>query len=273
MAGNPIRLVLSDIDGTILPKGQRVVSDRIMASMRACIEAGVHVGPASGRNLNGVLPAFGGSRELCATAMVTNGMPVYIDGELVHEMHLDPSQLEEVVRFCERHEGCGLICFVGPRVKVVRGTLEGLLASFPSYGDIADVTGELPSEPVVKANVFTPTDPAETAGLFEAIKREVPGMDYSMPMAGFLNMTPKGWNKGAAIDVMCERLGIGLAEVCVFGDANTDVEMLSHVPCSVAVGNASEDAKAAAAHVIGRCEDDAVADVLDVIATGAVPFA
>lgn len=272
MSDKPIKLVLTDIDGTILPYGQKVISERMRAAMHACIDAGVHVGPASGRAITGVRPPFGGDDELCATALATNGMQIYVDGELVYEAHVPVDQLAEVVAFCDRHPETGLIVFDGPQVHIVRGTREGLAISFPSYATTADYTGELPDYPVVKANVFTPKDMDVTRELFEAIKREVPGLDFSLPMAGFLNMTPKGWNKGTAIDVMCEHMGIGLDEVCVFGDAGNDVEMLAHVENSAVVEAAAPEAVAAAKHVIGRVEDDAVADVLDRIAAGLPPF-
>jgi Cof subfamily protein (haloacid dehalogenase superfamily) len=271
MADAPIRLVLSDIDGTLLPAGQRVVSPRTMAAMHACIDAGIRVGPASGRMLSGILPVFGGDAELCRCALANNGMQAYLDGELIHEAHIDLAPLEHVVDFVDAHEGCGLICFEGSQVHLVRGTREGLRESFPAYAEHADLTGELPSEPPVKANVFTPRDPIVTRAIFEELRRDVSGLDFSLPMSGFLDITPKGWNKGAAIDVMCEHAGIDLSQVCVFGDANNDVEMLSHVPCSVAVANASADAKAAARFRIGPVEDEAVAGVLETLASGRMP--
>lgn len=271
MADSTIRLVLSDIDGTLLPAGQRVVSPRTIAAMRACLDAGIRVGPASGRALSGMLPAFGGDESLCATALATNGMQVYLDGDLIYEAHLEPELLDQVIDFVDRHEGCGLICFEGPQVHIVRGTREGLSKSFPAYAEKADITGKLPDAPVVKANVFTPTDLDVTRAIFEEIKRDVSGLDFSLPMGGFLNMTPKGWNKGTAIDVMCEHMGIGLDQVCVFGDANNDVQMLEHVPCSVAVANASADAKAAANFEIGSVDEEAVAGVLESLAAGKLP--
>ena len=274
MGAANIKLILTDIDGTILPRGQKLVSERTAAAMQACIDAGIHVGPASGRAITGVLPVFEGHEGLCATALATNGMQIYVDGEMVYEAHVPADQLAEVAAFCERHadEGVGLIVFEGAQVHLVSGTLEGLLASFPSYAEVADRVDALPDYPVVKANVFCPVDEAATRKAFEDVRREVPGLDFSMPMDGFLNMTPKGWNKGAAIDVMCEHLGIGLDEVCCFGDAGNDIEMLAHVPHSVAVANATDELKAVANYEIGPVDEESVAAFMERLAAGEDPF-
>ncbi len=270
----PIKLILTDVDGTILPYGQRCISERTAKAMQACMDAGIHIGPASGRAMNGVEPAFGAYAYLCATGLATNGMQIYLDGELIYEAYLPYDQLAEVAAFCERHtdEGLGLILFEDSKIHLLSGSIEGLAQSFPSYAERVDYIDSLPSYPVVKANVFCPVDSEITATALQEIKREVPGLDFSMPLAGFLNMTPKGWNKGTAIDVMCDKLGISLDEVCCFGDAGNDIEMLAHVKYSVAVANATDELKEVANFHIGSVEDEAVAACLEQLAQGVIPF-
>lgn len=52
-----IRLIMSDIDGTIMPPGSKSVSARTVAAFHAAREAGIVIGPASGRGLRQI-PAF-----------------------------------------------------------------------------------------------------------------------------------------------------------------------------------------------------------------------
>ena len=72
--------------------------------------------------------------------------------------------------------------------------------------------------------------------------------------------------------MLVEALGITLDQVVVFGDNGNDVPMLSHVPNSVAVSNASPEAAAAAHWHVGACEDEAVGDAIAALAAGAWPF-
>ena len=141
-----------------------------------------------------------------------------------------------------------------------------------AYGAIAVEVDGIPDQPIVKANVFCEKDMDITRALFEEAKATITGFDWSLPMPGFLNMSPKGWNKARAVDVLVDALGITLDEVCVFGDAGNDVEMLAHVPNSVAVSNATEDAAAAARWHIGSCADGAVADAILALSRGEFPF-
>ena len=72
-----IKLVLSDIDGTLLPRGNAEVDRRVVEAFHALLDAGLAVGPASGRALPAILPAFAGDEACVATALATNGMQVY----------------------------------------------------------------------------------------------------------------------------------------------------------------------------------------------------
>ena len=268
----PIKLILSDIDGTILPYGKTVVSDTCLAAFHAALDAGIHIGPASGRGVARVAPVFNGDEACCQTVLATNGMEVYLDGKLVRELHLDRDGIVALVEAVRSMPGCGLTCFDGPEALVVAGSIEDLSASFPAYGPTARYIDEVPQTLVVKANIFTPVDIDVTNAICEILRTKVPAFDYSVPQPGFINMTPKGWNKGEAVKLLCHELGIELDQVVVFGDGGNDVEMLASVPNSVAVAAAAPEAKTAARWHIGAVEDDAVPAAIVAIARGEWPF-
>lgn len=268
----PIKLILSDIDGTILPYGKTVVSDACLAAFHAALDAGIHIGPASGRGVARVAPVFNGDQACCKTVLATNGMEVYLNGELVRELYLDREGIVALVEAVRSIPGCGLACFNGPEALVVAGAIEDLSASFPTYGPTARYIDEVPHTPIVKANIFTPVDIDVTKATLETLRTQVPAFDYSVPQPGFINMTPKGWNKGEAVKLLCHELGIGLDQAVVFGDGGNDVEMLASVPNSVAVAAAAPEAKAAARWHVGAVEDDAVPAAIMAIARGEWPF-
>ena len=110
------------------------------------------------------------------------------------------------------------------------------------------------------------------ADLVARLNAEVTAFDVDRAMPAYSNVMPRGWNKGSAVRWLVERLGVGLDEVVVFGDANNDLPMFSVVPNSVAVAGASSEAAAAARWHIGACEDDAVAAAIEALARGEWPF-
>ena len=268
-----IKLILTDVDQTILPKGDKVVPARTLAALDAALAAGIHVGPASGRALPGIIPTFGGEARYVQTALATNGMQVYLDGELIHEEHLDRDGLAHVVEVARTLEGVGVICFEDSSiVHIVCGELDDLAASFPAYAADPRFDDEVPAFPIVKSNIFVRGDMERTAEVLEVFKREVPELGFNLPLTGFLNVTPVGYSKASGIDIMCDALGIGLSEVVVFGDGGNDIEMLEHVPNSVAVENATPEVSRIARWHIGSCADEAVADAIFALAEGAFPF-
>ena len=271
-----IKLVLTDIDGTILPKGQKVVSENMRAAIRAAQDAGITVGVATGRAVSGVLPTFEGDTACVQTALATNGMQVYLDGELIHEEYLNHDELVRIVEVVREIPGAGFICFGGPQVNevyLVAGTVEDLMPVFPSYASKAQPADAVPDFAIVKANVFINSDMAATQDLIALLREKVPGIGFNLPMAGFLNVVPLGYSKATGIDYLCEALGISLDEVMVFGDGGNDLEMIEHVPNSVAVANAAPEILDVARYHIGPCTDEPVADVLCALAAGADPFA
>ena len=271
-----IKLILTDIDGTILPRGQKVVSENTRSAIRAALDAGIHVGVATGRAVSGVLPTFDGDATCVQTALATNGMQVYLDGRLIHEEYLDHDQLERIIEVVRTVPNAGFICFGGPQVNevyLVAGTVEDLAPVFPAYATKAQRVDALPDFPIVKANVFVNGDMAATQALIDLLREQVPGIGFNLPMSGFLNVVPLGYSKATGIDYLCEAMGITPNEVMAFGDGGNDLEMLAHVPNSVAVANAAPEVTAAARYHIGDCADEAVAGVMYALAEGRWPFA
>ena len=267
-----MKLILSDIDGTILPFGGSVVSDRTVAAFDAALDAGIHIGPASGRALPWVESAFGGETRCTRTALVTNGMEVYLDGELVHREVLPHEALVHACEVLSAAPEAGLIVFEGTQVYLVAGKREMLAESFSVYARDPLPSDGVPDFDIVKANIFCPVEKEITEWLLEKMRREVPELGFNMPVWGFLNITPKSYSKASGIDILCEKLGIGLDEVVVFGDANNDLEMIEHVPNSVAVANGTAEIKAAARWHVGDCSDESVQDAIFALARGEFPF-
>ena len=61
-----IKLVLSDMDNTIVPLGAGRVSDRVRDAVHACLDAGVRFAPATGRDPDGLERFFCGARPAWA---------------------------------------------------------------------------------------------------------------------------------------------------------------------------------------------------------------
>lgn len=268
-----VKLILSDIDNTILPAGEHRVSPRTVAAFHAALDAGIAVGPSSGRGYSWIPPFFGGDDACCKTAIATNGMQIYLDGAQVLERSLPHGALARMRELVADIPRAGLMCFDAAGAPLlVEGSKEDVARAFPAYAKRAREVGDVPEFPVVKANVFTGGTATDADGLARALNEAVPELFVDRALPFFCNVMVRGWNKGAAVRWICERLGIGLEEVVVFGDADNDLPMFSAVPHSVAVANATAPAAEAARWHIGACADDAVAAAIESLAAGDWPF-
>ena len=79
-----------------------------------------------------------------------------------------------------------------------------------------------------------------------------------------LEVLPVGCNKGSALAVLSDHLGLTMQECMAFGDAMNDREMLGSVGRGLIMGNAMPQLKAELPHlpVIGHCGNEAVSHFL-----------
>lgn len=78
----------------------------------------------------------------------------------------------------------------------------------------------------------------------------------------FLEVMPKGVNKGIGVEIICRDMDISLGEVIAFGDSYNDISMLSAAGLGVAMGNADEKVKESANYVTDTCDRDGIAKAL-----------
>ncbi|KAB7898092.1 HMP-PP phosphatase [Rouxiella sp. S1S-2] len=89
-------------------------------------------------------------------------------------------------------------------------------------------------------------------------------LDFCFSAYDCLDVMPVGSNKGSALALLTEKLGIPLSECMAFGDAMNDREMLESVGRGLVMGNALPQLKQQVAHleVIGHCKNQAVSHFL-----------
>lgn len=80
-----------------------------------------------------------------------------------------------------------------------------------------------------------------------------------------LTITGKAANKGVALQAACDHLGLDPQHVIAFGDAENDLPMFELAGASVAMGQASDEVKAAADYVSTANYEDGVARAIDVL--------
>lgn len=278
-----IKLVLTDLDDTLIQNGLPRATDHALASIHALLDAGVHFGPVSGRIPSDLGWMFDDDEACYATGAPVNGQMVYVDGELVHVETLDGAELNrlaeallQVPDAClaiydinqSSEEGSGY--FVSPDPAHARACMR-------HFKHFKRSVERLDESTYVKANIWCAGDRAHITAVRNTLRKEFPRMDFVFPgpKAPIIDISPAGWSKGSAVCYLAHELGLSLDEVAVFGDSENDLSMIEAVPNAVAVSNAVPEIARAARWHIGSSADDAVADafyqIAEAAATGSMP--
>lgn len=276
-----IKLVLSDMDNTLLPGGQKHVSQRAVAAIRDLIALGVRFGPATGRDTAELERMFPDARDCMATGIVANGKRIYVDGELRHYTPIDRVALARLATIFEDVPNAFLTClaFDNPRGDEPYwyiGARPGDTAWFEERINFVGRPLEgLPDFELIAATIACTGPQEQLDDLLGRARELVPEFDYVQPMQHWVDVLPAGVNKGTALGVLLDELGITPDEVLFFGDADNDVALMAEAGHAVAVEGASPAALAAARWHIGASADDAVAcaleDLAQAIRTGGTP--
>lgn len=266
-----IKLVLSDMDNTLVPFGARHASPRTIEAIHAVLDAGVRFGPDTGRDYVELMRFFKMDEACFMTGIFSNGKRVRADGRYVQTTLIDHDVLVRIDQALRPEEGMFLVCYpaetnlFNPAYGV--GVSSAELAVFEARTSFNGGTvDEVPDIDFVAATIACPGGSERMERCRQLIAEAVPEVRIVSPIPEWFDVLPVGTSKAAGLEVLLDALGIGVDEVAVFGDAENDLEIMRKVPHSVAVANASDEVLGVARHRVGASADEGVADALFEIA-------
>ncbi|MBP3893490.1 MAG: HAD family phosphatase [Atopobiaceae bacterium] len=268
-----IKLVLSDMDGTLLPFGAHEVSPRTIASVGALHEAGIAFGPSSGRERSDLIRYFHGDERCVATGIMGNGKLVYLDGELVYRRPLPRDQVEALAQAVSQLPGAMLNFYLplderghGKPGFGCIGVTEEEKSAFPSEGFDNGIFMRLPDGDITTCAVILNPDIVSVDEARAAVSDACPRLEFPLPSPIVFDVLERGWTKVSALPILLDHLGITTDEIAYLGDSQNDLTMMGAIPHSFCMGNGSDEAKAAAQWVVDTCEDDGAAKVMESLA-------
>lgn len=221
-----IKMVCSDIDGTLLPYGQKSLSCEIFSLIRTLASRGIVFCPTSGRQYTSLRKLFAPVAEHCVF-LCDNGGVIYKNDKCIAKNTLPRQLAEDIANDMWYHsENQGEVMIAGQNTAylMVRdlGIQQHIQFGGNNYKIIHDPS-EVP-EDIVKVSVYL----HEGAQLYA--ERFLPRWKHANCTIAGPHWIDAGLSsKGAAITTLCELEGISPAEVMAFGDNYNDVSMLDLV--------------------------------------------
>lgn len=258
-----IKALALDLDGT-LTNAKKEVTPAVKSAVAGAAEAGVAVVLASGRPLVGMAHVADelGLDVLGGYALSNNGSKIveWSSKEVVFEATLPRAAVE---LSCEAAREFGATALAYDE--------EGLYSEDPAatyvekerYNNSATATRV---EDLAAAVTWDPNkvmvvgEPAALKQALSWLEERLSGVaDVFLSEPYFIEVTPPGIRKDAALGILARHLGIALDELMACGDGLNDIPMLECAGLAVAMENAYPETKARADWIAPSNEEDGVA--------------
>ena len=258
-----IKLLLSDVDGTLVTK-EKELTDRSIESVHRLHDARIHFAVTSGRPPRGMSMLV---EPLALTAPLAG-----FNGGLVVEPGMDVIE-ERTIRQDLVAPAIELLEASALTVWVYQGT-EWYIRE-PEGPHVARETHTVRFDPTVVdsfdgleagvAKIVGVSDDFDAVADAEAAAHERLGehVSASRSQPYYLDITHPQANKGAVVTFLAERFGISSDEIATIGDMANDVLMFARSGLSIAMGNAHREVQRAARHVTTSNEEDGFANAVD----------
>ena len=265
-----IRLIVSDIDHTILPASQ-IISPATFNAVRDCRARGVEFVIASGR-------WYPAARKVAVDQLgiedgymiiCNGGAVVRSDGTPLAEWRLSGAQAQQIYDLLKA-EKVMMNAYAPDAIYRVRGEyLTCFRLPETSYyarnQTYSVVDGDWQGfEERIRRGPYKIEAYTDDTQLLVELRRKVEALGFQANSAFPFNleiMAP-GAGKGMATRWLTEHMGLTREQVMGFGDYTNDLPMLENVGWPVAVDNAIDEVKRACRIIAPSCEDDGVAQTI-----------
>lgn len=251
-----IRLVATDVDGTLVKDGSHVLDPAYFDMIRRLRQKGVHVCVCSGRQYHSIHHLFEPvAGELFFLA--ENGTLVRTEEKILHTWAIDPEYYVPLIEDIRKIDGAdAVVC--SPRIARVEAGEDSTVYRFLKEGysysleNIPDLT-KIPAQSVLKLSVYH--ERAEKGLL--PLTRSHWAEDLALEPSGvvWLDICPRHASKGNALSFLQGYLSVSKEETLYFGDNINDLTAFAQAGLRGTVSNARREVQEAADFVGGSYEN------------------
>lgn len=254
-----IRLLLSDVDGTLVPH-DKVLTPRSIKAVNHVRDAGIMFALTSSRPPRGLNMFLQPLHVTTPVSAFNGGMIVDPQHHVLLERTIDDDIVESIIATLDEH-----------RVSVwVYRAQEWYVrdAQGPHVDHEAEVCQfeplEVPNFSAVNNEVAKIVGVSDDAGAVTRARLDIVAkvgerVSATNSQSYYLDITNPHANKGSVVDFLSLKFDIPTDSIATIGDAENDVPMFERSGLSIAMGNAEDHVKAAAIEVTATNEDEGFA--------------
>ena len=241
-----IKAVYFDIDGTLIPFGQSQMPPDTKQALNKLQQKGIKVFICTGRVPPLNLP---GIQNFNFDGYVTsNGQYIYLnDGTIISKQVFSRESLSHLFDYIEKEN-----------IPLTVASLSGSFRNNSQYDAHLPIKNPktLLDLEIVQLMAFIP--PEKDVDFLT----HIPEAKSARWTSIFADIIPITGGKNVGIEKMNRFFGYSLDEVMCFGDGGNDISMLRAIPHSIAMGNATDEVKAAASYTTDACDHQGISKAL-----------
>lgn len=232
-----IKLIASDLDGTLLQNGAQEMPPAIFDIIRSLKEKGIIFVAASGRQYTNIQRLFAPVKNDIAYICENGALCIYQD-KVILQNTIDKEIGHALFHSIKNQPDCEIL-LTSKNYSYLETTSERYACHMKNI---------VKNDVLIVDDILTVNDDylKISACNFNGIKDHIPyfkekyGSRLTIAAASdiWLDMVSLGTNKGSALKKLLEVLSIIPEECMAFGDHYNDVEMLEYIPQSYAMANA-----------------------------------
>jgi len=229
-----IKLIASDVDGTLLKSGSETVSDSVKHSLITWLKNKNKLAVASGRSYSSLSSIFGFLDAQNTYYICCDGAVTVHDGKVIYSKPISYSDILKILNSSE-YDFCTKILCTPFCSYIIGEDKHGVCLGGLHADRVEKVSGiyEI-HDPIVKIVLYGGNVTPEKSAVCPAMLR------VSYKSLGFCEYVSAIANKGLALSDLQMRLYLSKLDTAAFGDGENDIEMMKKAKISVSVGNCSE---------------------------------
>jgi Cof subfamily protein (haloacid dehalogenase superfamily) len=260
----PIRLVIADVDGTLVTQ-EKILTQRAIQSVMALRAAGINFAVTSGRPPRGMAMLIDPLKINEPLAAFNGGVITKPDlTTIVRENFLPRAMVEKVIKIILDHK-LDVWIYTGrdwyvrdvnaPHVAREQWTVKFAPVVVPGFDNLLENV----------AKVVGVSDDLEAVQRCEKDTQQACGDQASAARSQpyYLDVTHPKANKGEVVLAMSELLNTPVDQIATIGDMPNDVLMFRKSGVSIAMGNASAEVQKSATYVTASNEQEGFAEAME----------
>jgi Cof subfamily protein (haloacid dehalogenase superfamily) len=258
-----IRLLLSDVDGTLVPH-DKVLTERSIRAVKLLGDAGILFAITSSRPPRGLNMFFEPLQLNTPISAFNGGMIIDPDRRVLEEHTIDDEIVATIIGHLDSNH-VSVWVYRGPEwyVQDLDGPHVPHEADVCQFQPLAVTNFKDVSDGVAKI-VGASDDASALTRARAAIQAELgERVSATNSQSYYLDITSPQANKGAVVDYLSATFAIPTNAIATIGDAHNDVSMFGRSGLSIAMGNAESDVKALSTEVTASNEDEGFARAVE----------